>query len=103
NKIGTYNLAILARHHGIPFIVAAPVSSFDLSLRDGSMIPIEQRSAGEVTTVAGNAIAPEGCEAVNPAFDVTPADLITAIVTERGVIEAPGVESIARHFAGDHP
>jgi methylthioribose-1-phosphate isomerase len=99
NKIGTYNLAILARHHRIPFIVAAPASSFDLDLQDGAMIPIEQRAASEVTAVAGQAIAPPGCDAVNPAFDVTPANLITAIVTEHGVIEEPGVESIARHFA----
>lgn len=99
NKIGTYNLAILARHHGIPFVVAAPTSSFDLEIRDGSMIPIEQRSATEVTTVAGQAIAPAGCAAVNPAFDVTPATLISAIVTERGIIEVPDAGGIARHFA----
>jgi methylthioribose-1-phosphate isomerase len=86
NKIGTYGVALLARAHGIPFYVAAPSSTFDLSLPDGNAIPIEQRDPREVTHGLGRATAPEGVAVYNPAFDVTPADLITAIITERGVI-----------------
>ena len=86
NKIGTYGLAILARYHGVPFYVAAPSSTFDLSLGDGSAIPIEQRPAREITHGFGKPTAPEGVAVYNPAFDVTPAELITGIVTERGVI-----------------
>lgn len=86
NKIGTYGLAIAAKHHGIPFYVAAPTSTFDLSLVDGSDIPIEQRKAAEITDAFGKRTAPEGIEVYNPAFDVTPAELITAIITERGVL-----------------
>jgi methylthioribose-1-phosphate isomerase len=87
NKVGTYGLAVLARHHRIPFVVVAPVSTVDLATPDGAAIPVEQRPATEVTTLAGQAIAPEGTNAYNPAFDVTPPDLVTAIVTERGVIQ----------------
>ncbi|MFQ3650739.1 MAG: S-methyl-5-thioribose-1-phosphate isomerase, partial [Gemmataceae bacterium] len=86
NKIGTYGLAIWAKYHGVPFYVAAPSTTFDLSLPDGSAIPIEQRAAREITHGLGKQIAPEGIAVYNPAFDVTPAELITGIVTERGVI-----------------
>ncbi|MEW6445818.1 MAG: S-methyl-5-thioribose-1-phosphate isomerase [Pseudomonadota bacterium] len=89
NKIGTYGLAIMARHHGLRFMVVAPSSTFDLSLSSGGEIPIETRPMDEVTMLAGQRIAPEGVEAWNPSFDVTPAELIDAIVTERGVILHP--------------
>jgi methylthioribose-1-phosphate isomerase len=89
NKIGTYGLAILARAHGIPFYVAAPISTLDLSLTDGSQIPIEERAAEEVTHVAGRRMAPAGIRAANPAFDVTPASFVDAIVTERGIARPP--------------
>ena len=87
NKVGTYGLAVLARYHEVPFVVAAPVSTVDLATPDGPGIPVEQRPASEVVTVAGRAIAPEATSAYNPAFDVTPPSLVTAIVTERGVIQ----------------
>jgi methylthioribose-1-phosphate isomerase len=96
NKIGTYSLAVLAREHGIPFYVAAPTSTVDLSLESGAEIPIEERSSREVTEVAGQAVAPAGVRAAHPAFDVTPARLVTAIITERGVLRAPYVEALAR-------
>jgi len=96
NKVGTYTVAILAKEHGIPFYVAAPFSTVDLKMPDGSKIPIEQRSATEVTHLAGKRIAPEGVKVENPAFDVTPAKYITAIITERGVAKAPYEESLAR-------
>ena len=99
NKIGTYPLAVLAARHGVPFYVAAPLSTIDRSLADGSGIPIEQRNSAEVTEVFGTRIAPEGTEAINFAFDVTPAELIRAIVTDAGVLEAPYEASIARAFA----
>jgi methylthioribose-1-phosphate isomerase len=89
NKIGTYQLAVLAKHHGIPFFIAAPTTTVDLNTADGSGIPIEQRSVEEVVTLKGIAIAPQGSKAEHPAFDVTPAELITGIVTECGVAEAP--------------
>jgi methylthioribose-1-phosphate isomerase len=89
NKIGTYPLAVLAARHGIPFFVCAPTTSIDMETPDGSAIEIEERSADEVLVVRGHRIAPRGTEVRNPAFDVTPADLITAIVTEEGVIHAP--------------
>jgi methylthioribose-1-phosphate isomerase len=95
NKIGTYGLAVLARHHGIPFIVAAPKSTFDPDVADGAAIPIEQRAAGEVTHVRGVRIAPDGTHAANPAFDVTPSEFVTAIATEFGVLAPPFRESIA--------
>lgn len=87
NKIGTYGLAVLARHHGVPFVVVAPVSTVDFDTPDGSAIVLEQRGAQEVTCLAGRAIAPRGSAAYNPAFDVTPASLITALVTERGITQ----------------
>lgn len=89
NKIGTYGLAVLAAHHGIPFYVAAPLSSVDLSTSEGRRIPVEERSAEEVVCVQGRRIAPKNTAARHPAFDVTPAPLITAIVTERGVARRP--------------
>jgi methylthioribose-1-phosphate isomerase len=89
NKIGTYALAVLARHHGVPFYVAAPFSTIDASLAAGAEIPIEERDASEVRQVAGVPTAPRESPVYNPAFDVTPAELITAIVTERGVFRAP--------------
>jgi len=89
NKIGTYALAVLAKENGIPFYVAAPTTTIDLSLSSGDEIPIEQRSQQEVTHIQGIGIAPEGIQAANPAFDVTPHRYITAIITERGIIRAP--------------
>jgi methylthioribose-1-phosphate isomerase len=86
NKIGTYPLAVLARHHGLPFYVAAPLSTFDADYADGSRIPIERRDGDEVAVVAGRRLAPEGVEVENRAFDVTPAELVTAYVTEEGVV-----------------
>jgi methylthioribose-1-phosphate isomerase len=85
NKIGTYALAVLARHHGVPFYVAAPTSTFDPASPDGASVPIEQRPPEEVTHIAGVPIAPEGTEVDNRAFDVTPADLVTNYVTEEGI------------------
>ena len=99
NKIGTYTVAILAKEHGIPFYVAAPVSTFDLAAPTGAAIPIEERPAEEVTHVAGRRTAPEGVLVRNPAFDVTPHRYVTAIVCERGVARAPYVESL-RALAG---
>lgn len=87
NKVGTYSLAVLARYHKVPFVVVAPVSTVDLSTDLGGSIVIEQRAADEVTRLAGHPIAPEGAAAYNPAFDVTPPELVSAIVTERGVIQ----------------
>jgi methylthioribose-1-phosphate isomerase len=95
NKIGTYALAVLARHHGIPFYVAAPWSTVDLATATGEEIPIEERSGEEVTLVDGRAIAPAGVPARYPAFDVTPAELVTAIVTERGIVRAPHGPALA--------
>jgi methylthioribose-1-phosphate isomerase len=89
NKIGTYTVAVLAKEHGIPFYVAAPFSTIDLATPDGSKIPIEQRSAREVTHIAGKQMVPEGVQVENPAFDVTPAKYVTAIITERGIARAP--------------
>lgn len=89
NKIGTYSLAVLARAHEIPFFVAAPRSTLDLGLADGSLIPIEERSSAEVTSLGGIAIAPAGVAARHPAFDITPARLITAIITDCGVAHPP--------------
>ncbi len=94
NKVGTYTLAVLAARHGIPFFVCAPLSSVDLATPDGAGIPIEDRAAAEVTELRGIRIAPEGTEVRNPAFDVTPAELITAIVTEEGALRAPFDESL---------
>src|SRR5271166_4026808 len=94
NKIGTYTVAVLAREHGIPFYVAAPISTVDLNTPDGSKIPIEQRASREVTHLAGKQIAPDGVKVENPAFDVTPHGYVTAIITERGVARAPYGESL---------
>ncbi len=94
NKIGTYSLAVLARAHGLPFYVAAPSSTIDLQLAHGDQIPIEERSAAEVTHLGGQLIAPAGVHAAHPAFDVTPNELITAIITERGVIYPPFPEGL---------
>jgi methylthioribose-1-phosphate isomerase len=95
NKIGTYGLAVLARHHGVKFMVAAPTSTVDMSIVSGDDIPIEERGANEVLCLAGQRVAAEGAEAWNPAFDVTPAALVDAIVTERGVVLAPNAEKMA--------
>jgi len=99
NKIGTYGLAILAKYHGIPFYVAAPTSTFDLSIDSGTDIPIEQRKSSEITHGFGSQTAPSGIDVYNPAFDVTPAELISAIITERGVI-APVLEDNVRSTVG---
>jgi len=89
NKLGTYTLAVLAARHGVPFVVCAPLSSVDLATADGDAIPIEDRAADEVTLIRGTRIAPEGTLVRNPSFDVTPAELISAIVTEEGVLRTP--------------
>lgn len=96
NKIGTYSLAVLCKHHGIPFYVAIPYSTIDMSLSAGEDIPIEERPPEEVTTIGGVRVAPEGVPVANPAFDVTPRDLVTAIVTERGVLKPPYSLSISQ-------
>ncbi len=101
NKIGTYGLAVAARFHHIPFYVAAPSSTFDLQLVDGKNIPIEQRSREEVVAPYGHQIAPDGVAVYNPAFDVTPAELVTALITERGVIHDVCEQNIADHFKLD--
>jgi methylthioribose-1-phosphate isomerase len=95
NKIGTYSLAVLARENGIPFYVAAPTSTVDLAIGSGAEIPIEERSSREVTDIAGSRIAPEGVTAAHPAFDVTPARLVSAIITERGVLRPPYAAALA--------
>src|SRR5450432_1224398 len=95
NKVGTYTVAVLAKENGIPFYVAAPFSTIDLATPDGSTIPIEQRASTEVTEFRGQAMTPPGVEIENPAFDVTPAKYVTAIVTERGIARAPYGESLA--------
>jgi methylthioribose-1-phosphate isomerase len=94
NKIGTYTVAVLAHAHGVPFYVAAPMSTIDLSCPDGRSIPIEERSAAEVTTINNVSIAPDNITVRHPAFDITPARLITAIITDRGVLRPPFDESI---------
>ena len=94
NKIGTYTLAVLCRYHNIPFYVAAPFSTVDLGLSAGDQIPIEERAPHEVTTIAGVSIAPHGFPAANPAFDVTPAGLVSALITDRGVLYPPFAEAI---------
>lgn len=94
NKIGTYPLAVMARRHGVPFYVAAPLSSIDLDCPDGAAIPIEERSGLELTEFNGKQIAPKGVQTFNPAFDVTPAELVTAIVTERGIAYPPYITSL---------
>jgi methylthioribose-1-phosphate isomerase len=99
NKIGTYSLSILARKHGVPFYLAAPSSTFDLSIKSGAEIPIEQRAAQEVTSFGNTQTAPTGVSVFNPAFDVTEASDIAAIITERGVIEKPNAKRIFEHLA----
>jgi methylthioribose-1-phosphate isomerase len=95
NKIGTYTVAILAKEHGVPFYVAAPISTVDLATPDGSKIPIEQRNPREVTHIAGKQMVPDGVEIENPAFDVTPAKYVAAIITERGIARAPYEQSLS--------
>jgi methylthioribose-1-phosphate isomerase len=99
NKIGTYALAVMAKRHGIPFYVAAPVSTFDPAIPDGSHIPIEERSADEVTGYRKLRWAPKGVNVRNPAFDVTPADLVTGIICEKGVVLNPDREGIRKLLA----
>jgi methylthioribose-1-phosphate isomerase len=100
NKIGTYTVALLARAHLIPFYVAAPTSTIDLKIKRGEDIPIEERSPDEVTHMHGKRVAPKGVKVVNPAFDITPARLITAIITEKGVVRRPDTSGIKRLFVG---
>ena len=94
NKIGTYSVAVLAKENGVPFYVAAPISTLDMSLTSGDQIPIEQRASDEVTHIRGQQIAPAGTQVINPAFDVTPNKYVTAIITEKGVARAPFTESL---------
>jgi len=96
NKIGTYTIAVLAKRHGIPLYVAAPTSTIDPSIRSGDEIPIEYRSQDEVLEIGGVRIAPDGVEALNPAFDITPNELITAIITEKGLVTQPYIENLPR-------
>jgi methylthioribose-1-phosphate isomerase len=101
NKIGTYSLAVLAKEHNIPFYVAAPLSTIDMSVLNGDEIPIEERNAEEITTIRGIRVAPEGMHVYNPAFDITPNGYITAIITEAGLVFPPylkGIGKIARHL-----
>jgi len=100
NKIGTYTVAVLANAHGVPFYIAAPVSTIDINCPSGEAIPIEERSAAEVTSIGNTPIAPEGIHVRHPAFDVTPAKLITAIITDRGVLQPPFKESISNILRG---
>ena len=96
NKIGTYTVAVLAKAHDIPFYVAAPISTVDLACPDGSKIPIEQRNAQEVTHIAGKQMVPDGVAVENPAFDVTPAKYVAAIITEKGIARAPYGQSLRK-------
>jgi methylthioribose-1-phosphate isomerase len=100
NKIGTYGLAVLAHAHGIPFYVVAPLSTIDRRVASGADIPIEQRAADEVSEIRGVRVAPAGVAVANPAFDVTPAHLITAIITERGIVHPPFTQNLAGIFEG---
>jgi methylthioribose-1-phosphate isomerase len=102
NKIGTYSLSVLAREHNIPFYIAAPSSTFDLSIKSGAEIPIEQRAENELKFFGDKQITPEGVGIYNPAFDVTDAKDISAIITEKGVIEKPTAEKIAEHLQPAH-
>ncbi len=99
NKIGTYGLSMLAAAHGIPFYVVAPSSTFDLTLADGSGIPIEERASREITHGFGKQTAPTDCPVFNPAFDVAPSEKITALITERGVIQPVTAEAIRQTLA----
>ena len=100
NKIGTYSVAVLAKEHGIPFYVAAPISTIDLATPDGSGIPIEERNAKEVTHLGPTRLTPQAAKVRNPAFDVTPHKYVTAIITERGIARAPFSESLANLVNG---
>jgi methylthioribose-1-phosphate isomerase len=100
NKIGTYAVAVLAKENGVPFYVAAPISTVDLSCPDGDRIPIEERDRSEVTELFGTRVAPDGVGVWNPAFDVTPARYVEAIVTERGIARAPYEASLAALVSG---
>jgi len=102
NKIGTYNLAVAARYHGVKFMVVAPTTTVDMSVHNGAAIQIETRSPEEILTIQGQRIAPRGAEAWNPSFDVTPAELVDAIVTEKGVVTAPTVEKMAAMMGRHH-
>jgi len=99
NKVGTFPLALLAKTHGVPFYVVAPASTFDLALKDGSKIPIEERPANEVVSPFGFTLAPPKVSVFNPAFDVTPGSLITAFVTDRGVLRPPYRQRLAKAFS----
>jgi len=101
NKIGTYGVAVMAREHKVPFYVAAPCSTFDLALESGEAIPIEERSPQEVTEPFGVRIAPQGVKVYSPAFDVTPAGYIAAIVTEKGIVREPYTENIGKIVGGN--
>jgi len=101
NKIGTYGVAVLARENNVPFYVAAPLSTLDLSIPDGDHIPIEERPATEVTAMFGHPVAPAGTQVRNPAFDVTPNRYVTAIITERGVARAPFTEQLRKLVEGN--
>ncbi|MGH3318878.1 MAG: S-methyl-5-thioribose-1-phosphate isomerase [Streptosporangiaceae bacterium] len=104
NKVGTYSLAVLARHHGVPFVVAAPTSTIDLDIPNGAGVDVEQRASTEVTAFGGIPTAPAGSPAYNPAFDITPPDLVTAVVTERGVVRSvdePGLRRVCRFMEPD--
>ncbi len=98
NKIGSYQLAVIAKENKIPFYVASPLSTFDLDLKNGDLVPIEEREPGEVISLAGHLLGPKGVNAFNPAFDVTPAKYISAIITERGVLKSPYTRSIRNLF-----
>lgn len=102
NKIGTYSVAVLAKANGVPFYVAAPLSTIDLNITDGDEIPIEERSEKEVTEIHGKRTAPEGIGVRHPAFDVTPNELVTAIITEKGIARPPYVESLRNLFGETH-
>jgi methylthioribose-1-phosphate isomerase len=96
NKIGTYSIAVLAKAHGIPFYIAAPSNTFDLSIETGEQIPIEERDATEITNGFGRQTAPDGIHVYNPAFDVTPANLIAAIITEKGLVDPVNRENVIK-------
>ena len=101
NKIGTYSLAVLAQAHGVPLYIAAPLSTIDVSLKTGDSIPIEERKSDEVAHLQGTRSAPRGTIVYNPAFDITPARLITAMITEKGILRKPFRASIARLYKGE--
>jgi methylthioribose-1-phosphate isomerase len=103
NKIGTYTVALLAEAHGVPFYVAAPLSTIDLGTPDGERIPIEQRHPREVTHLGSTQLAPAGAGVWNPAFDITPHRLVTGIITERGIARPPYDQSLRRLFDSAHP